>query len=151
MHFTNEANPQYKLSVENVSLWLPYVKFKRFENLVLSSHQLDLTWRQPRVVKSNNLGSSSGSYNIPATSDKVLSLYVLPPYDERNVSFDHNLMIFDRLGMIKCWLLVYNARMPNVSCIMDSPNKDYWRVFAALLEAGLNNINAETGCLMDYA
>lgn len=53
-------------------------------------------------------------------------------------------MTFDPLDMVECWLMVNNARVPNVSYTMNFPNKDYYsRLYAALLEAVLN-INAET-------
>lgn len=69
---------------------------------------------------------------------------MIPQYDELNESFSHNHMTFDPLDMVECWLMVNNARVPNVSYTMNFPNKDYYsRLYAALLEAVLN-INAET-------
>lgn len=155
MLFTNVANPDYKVVVEKISLWLPYVKFspsinKRFDEFLHSSRPIDVVWRQPRIVKSNILENASGSCSIPATSDEVLSLYVVPQYDERNESFTHNNMIFDHLDMTECWLMVNNVRLPVVNYTMDFGKKDYSRLYAALLQAGQNNHSDETGCLISY-
>lgn len=77
---------------------------KSFHSLVQSRHSPDLTWRKARVVTSSILGNDSGSYNIPATSDEVLSLYtrIILKYDEWNEDFGHNHMIFDPLDVVEC-------------------------------------------------
>lgn len=155
MLYTNAQNPNYKVQVKKLSLWLPYVKFNssvdgQFTKLILSDQSIDLNWRQPRVVKSNILENSSGSCNIPATTDEVMSLYVVPQYDERNENFSQNNMLFDNLDMIDCWLMVNNVRVPNINYTMDFEKKDYSRLYAALLDAGLNNLTSETGCLINY-
>jgi len=138
-----------------MSLWLPYIKLRpsiagEFKTFTLSDQSIEITWGQPRVIKSNILESSSGAYSIPATSDEVLKLFVIAQYDERNENQNRNNMVFDNIDLIECWLMINNQRVPNINYTMDFATKDYNRLYAALLEAGLNDINSETGCLIDY-
>lgn len=157
MLYCNESNTDYKVLVEDLSLWLPYVRFKnsaaaKFNELRLSDKTLELNWNQHSIVKSNIFyKNASGSYSIKATSDEVLSLYVIPQYTDRHESMKHNNMLFDHLDMTECWLMINNIKVPTVSYMMDFEKKDYSRLYAALLEAGLNNITPETGCMVNYS
>ena len=56
----------------------------------------------------NILKNLSGFYAILATSDEVLSVYVVLQWDEKNNSAKHNDMIFDYLDLSECW------RMENI-------------------------------------
>ncbi|GFX69615.1 uncharacterized protein TNCV_1769841 [Trichonephila clavipes] len=89
MVYTDE-NKDYKVVVEDLSLWLPYVRFKN-----------------SAATKFNEL---SGCYTIKATSDEVLSLYVIPQYTDRYENAKENNMLFDNLA---------------VSYMMDFEKEDY--------------------------
>lgn len=157
MVYTSEQNKNYKVIVQELSMWLPYVRFKnsaaaKFNELRLSDKTIELNWNQHSIVKSNIFNNiSSGSYSIKATSDEVLSLYVVPQFTERYENERHNNMIFDNLDMTECWLMINNIKVPTVSYMMDFTNKDYNRLYTALLESGLNNITSETGCMVNYS
>lgn len=157
MLYTDEQNKNYKVVVEDLSLWLPYVRFKnsaaaKFHEIKLSDKPIEINWNQHSIVKSNIFyKNSSGSYNIKATSDELLSLYVIPQYTERNEDAKHNNMLFDHLDMIECWLMINNVKVPIVSYMMDFQKNDYSRLYAAFLESGLNNITSETGCMVNYS
>lgn len=157
MLYTDEQNKDYKVVVEDLSLWLPYVRFKnsaaaKFSELRLSDKAVEINWNQHSIVKSNIFDkNSSGSYSIKATSDEVLSLYVIPQYTERYENEKHNNMLFDHLDMIECWLMINNVKVPTVSYMMDFKKRDYNRLYTALLESGLNTITSETGCMVNYS
>lgn len=157
MLFTDEQNKTYKVVVEDLTLWLPYVRFKnsaaaKFNDLRLSDKSVEINWNQHTIVKSNIFDkNANGSYSLRATSDEVLSLYVIPQYTERYENAKHNNMLFDNLDMTECWLMINNVKVPTVSYMMDFEKKDYNRLYTALLESGLNNITSETGCMVDYS
>ncbi|GFY57416.1 uncharacterized protein TNIN_444311 [Trichonephila inaurata madagascariensis] len=125
MVYTDETNKVYKVTVEDLSLWLPYVRFKnsaaaKFNELRLSDKAVKINWNQHGVVKSNIFyKNSSGSYSLQATSEEVLSLYVIPQYTERYENAKHNNMLFDLLDMTECCLMINNVRVPTVSYMMD--------------------------------
>lgn len=157
MLYTDIQNPDFKVLVEDLSLWLPYVRFKnsasvKFNELKLSNTPIEINWDHYNIIKSNVFyKNSSGSYSIPATSDEVLSLYVIPQYEDRNENMNQNNMMFDHLDMIECWLMINNIKVPTVSYMMDFNKNDYNRLYYALLESGMNNINSETGCMINYS
>lgn len=95
--------------------------------------------------------NGSGSYSSPATSDEVLRFYVIHQFNEQNESFSHNTIMFDPLNIVECWLMVNNARVPNVSYTTEFPYKNYYRLFAVFLGSELNYIDDEWGCLLDCA
>ncbi|GFW69154.1 uncharacterized protein TNCV_1819081 [Trichonephila clavipes] len=156
MVYTDE-NKDYKVVVEDLSLWLPYVRFKnsaatKFNELRLSDKNVEINWNQHSIVKSNIfLKNSSGSYTIKATSDEVLSLYVIPQYTDRYENAKENNMLFDNLDMTECYLMINNIKVPTVSYMMDFEKEDYNRMYASLLESGLNTITSETGCMVNYS
>ena len=155
MLYTNE-NRDYKVVVEDLTLWLPYVKFKnmadvKFNELRLSDKEIEINWNQHSIVKSNIFSkNSSGSYSLQATSDEVLSLYVIPQYTDKNENAKHNNMLFDHLDMSECWLMINNVKVPIVSYMMEFDKCDYNRLYTAFLESGLNTITPETGCMVSY-
>ena len=157
MVYTDEQNKDYRVTVEDLSLWLPYVRFKNsaariFNELRLSDKNVEINWNQHSIVKSNIfLKNSSGSYTIKATSDEVLSLYVIPQYTDRYEKEKQNNMLFDNLDMIECYLMINNIKVPVVSYTMDFEKADYNRLYTALLESGLNTITSETGCMVNYS
>ncbi|KAF8769811.1 hypothetical protein HNY73_017420 [Argiope bruennichi] len=157
MVYTDELNKDYKVIVEDLSLWLPYVKFKnaaaaKFNELRLSDKNVEINWNQHSIVKSNIfMKNSSGCYTIKATSDEVLSLYVIPQYTDRYENVKQNNMLFDNLDMIECYLMINNIKVPTVSYMMDFERGDYNRLYASLLESGLNTITSETGCMVNYS
>lgn len=157
MLYTDEQNKDYKVLVDDLSLWLPYVRFKnaaaaKFNELRLSDKTVEINWNQHSIVKSNIFyKNSSGSYSIKATSDEVLSLYVVPQYIERDENANRNNMLFDHLDMTECWLMINNIKVPTVSYMMDFGKSDYNRLYTALLESGLNTITSETGCMVSHS
>ncbi|GFS49842.1 uncharacterized protein TNCV_4344831 [Trichonephila clavipes] len=66
-----------------------------------------------------------GSYTIKATSDEVLSLYVIPQYTDRYENAKENNMLFDNLDMTECYLMINNIKVPTVSYMMDFEKEDY--------------------------
>lgn len=157
MLYTDIQNPEFKVIVENLSLWLPYVKFKnsaaiKFNELKLSDRPIEINWDHYNIIKSNVFfKNASGSCTIPATSDEVLSLYVIPQYNERNENMNKNNLMFDHLDMMECWLMINNVKVPTVSYTMDFNKNDFNRLYTAMLDAGMNNITAETGCMINYS
>ncbi|GBM47135.1 hypothetical protein AVEN_53956-1 [Araneus ventricosus] len=157
MVYTDEQAKNYKVIVEDLSLWLPYVRFKnsaaaKFNELRLSDKNVEINWNQHSIVKSNIfMKNSSGSYTIKATSDEVLSLYVIPQYTDRCENAKQNNMLFDNLDMIECHLMINNIKVPTVSYMMDFEKGDYNRLYTSLLESGLNTITSETGCMVNYS
>ncbi|GFW00188.1 uncharacterized protein TNCV_2914701 [Trichonephila clavipes] len=133
MVYTDE-NKDYKVVVEDLSLWLPYVRFKnsaatKFNELRLSDKNVEINWNQHSIVKSNIfLKNSSGSYTIKATSDEVLSLYVIPQYTSRYENAKENNMLFDNLDMTECYLMINKIKVPTVSYRMDFEKEDYNRI-----------------------
>ncbi|GFW55296.1 uncharacterized protein TNCV_116821 [Trichonephila clavipes] len=154
--YTDE-NKDYKVVVEDLSLWLPYVRLKnsaatKFNELRLSDKNVEINWNQHSIVKSNIfLKNSSGFYTITATSDGVLSLYVIPQYTDRYGNVKENNMLLDNLDMTECYLMINNIKVPTVSYMMDFEKEDYNRIYASLLESGLNTITSETGCMVNYS
>jgi len=155
MLYTDVQNPNYKVEVEDFTLWLPYVEFKnnaaiKYKESLMSAKP-EINWNQYRIIRSNiQLKYISGASSIPATTDEVLALYVIPQYFDRTENYSKNNMVFDNLDMTECWLTVNGQTVPQVHYMMDFTNKDYNRIYNALLEAGLNNLNSETGCMVNY-
>lgn len=152
MLYTDAQNPDYQVTVEKISLWLPYVEFKpavesKFQQLLNSAY--DVTWRQPRIQPSTNQSADRGAYSIPATSDEVYSLIVVPQYVDRRNDFKRNNMVFDHLDMKECWLMVNNVQVPLVRYTSDFQNKKYPRIYEGLLQMGENTIDDMTGCFVD--
>ncbi|GBO29385.1 hypothetical protein AVEN_218020-1 [Araneus ventricosus] len=157
MVYTDEQNKDYKVIAEDLSLWIPYVRFKnsaaaKFNELRLSDKNVEINWNQHSIVKSNIfMKNSSGPYTIKATSDEALSLYVISQYTDRCENAKQNNMFFDNLDMIECYLMINNIKVPTVSYIMDFEKGDYNRLYSSLLESGLNTIMSETGCMVNYS
>ncbi|GFY22432.1 uncharacterized protein TNCV_2176931 [Trichonephila clavipes] len=99
----------------------------------------------------NLVTNEKGSYTIKATSDEVLSLYVIPQYTDRYENAKENNMLFDNLDMTECYRMINNIKVPTVSYMMDFEKEDYNRIYASLLESGLNTITSETGCMVNYS
>ncbi|GBM90913.1 hypothetical protein AVEN_46396-1 [Araneus ventricosus] len=156
MVYTDEQNKDYKVLVEYLSLWLPYVIFKnsaaaKFNELRLSDKNVEINWNQRSIVKSNIfMKNSNDFYTIKATSDEVLSLYVIPQFTDRYENAKQNNMLFDNLDMIEYCLMINNIKVPTVSYMMDFEKGDYNRLYTSLLESGLNTIASETGCMVNY-
>lgn len=157
MIYTDAANPDYKVEIEDIALWVRYVDFKNgaeilYNELKLSNTDIEINWNQYEINRSSPINKyKSGSDSISATSDEVLRLFVIPQYFDRNENPKKNNMIFDNLDMIECWLMINRSPLPAERYTMDFGKKEYNRLYESFLESGLNNLNTETGCMVNYS
>lgn len=156
MLYTDNANPNYKVEIVDISLFLPYIKFKNSAEKIyaeqqLSADKIDIHWNQYEIYRVNTIHKdNSGVYYIPASSDEILRLFVVPQYLERSDNLKKNNMIFDNLDMIECWFTVNGISKPHEHYVMDFTKKEYNRLYEAFLETFYNTNNTETGCMTDY-
>ena len=155
MLYTDVANPNYKVEFVELSLKLAHIKLKNsgrvnFDKLVASGKNIDIYWNNYDIYRINQIDKHNrGSYNIPASTDEILKLYVIPQYTDRTDNIKSNNMIFDNLDMIECWYSINGIPKLAEHYMMDFNNKEWNRLYEAFLEVTTNK-STETAPLLDY-
>ncbi|GBN31784.1 hypothetical protein AVEN_61648-1 [Araneus ventricosus] len=131
MLITDELNPDFRVEVENISLFLPNVQFRndariRFEELKTLNSYIDIYWDHFRIdVTNTQLKVSNGSCPIPTESDEVSAVYIIRQYFDRAEDYKKNNLIFDNLDIIEYWITVNGQDYPEKHYKVDFPKKDY--------------------------
>lgn len=155
MLYTNEKN-DYKVEFEDLSLLLTHVQLKNnaeemYNKLLLSDHPISIKWNHYEISRTNRIDRDiSGTYQIPALSDEVLTLIVIPQYFDRSENYKENNMIFDNLDMVECWYSINGIPKPSEHYKMEFTNGEWNRPFEELLKKLIINKNTETAALIDY-
>ncbi|GBN00753.1 hypothetical protein AVEN_208741-1 [Araneus ventricosus] len=156
MLITDEVNPDFRVEVENISLFLPYVQFRndariRFEELKTLNSYIDIYWDHFRIdVTNTQLKVSNGLCPIPTESDEVSAVYIVPQYFDRADDYEKNNLIFDNLNIIEYWITVNGQDYPEKHYKVDFAKKDYNHPYTAVLKAGENGFTSETEGMISY-
>ncbi|GFQ77333.1 uncharacterized protein TNCT_399711 [Trichonephila clavata] len=122
MIYTDVANPDYKVKITNVSLWLSHIKLNPEAQAKYLKFALNpdlnqtIEWTAPRMRESNALNDINGTVHVKTTTDEIISIYVIPQYLDRENTADKNNMVFDHLDLTRCYIRVNDTMFPMLDC-----------------------------------
>ncbi|GIY37103.1 uncharacterized protein CEXT_326981 [Caerostris extrusa] len=117
MLYTNVNNKVYKVSIPNITLWLPHVRLNpevsvKYLAFLESNEDLEIEWVAPILRESDSLGDSSGTIPVKLLADDIVSILVIPQYVERENNENQNNMVFDNLDLTSCSITINDIRYP---------------------------------------
>ncbi|GIY82082.1 uncharacterized protein CEXT_75311 [Caerostris extrusa] len=155
MLYTNVNNKVYKVSIPNITLWLPHVRLNpevsvKYLAFLESNEDLEIEWVAPILRESDSLGDSSGTIPVKLLADDIVSILVIPQYVERENNENQNNMVFDNLDLTSCSITINDIRYPKdgyklsfkegeINCSL--PYLEFLKIFG-------NIRNTESGCLI---
>ncbi|GIY03565.1 uncharacterized protein CDAR_554241 [Caerostris darwini] len=155
MLYTNVNNKVYKVSIPNITLWLPHVRLNpevsvKYLAFLESNKDLEIEWVTPILRESDSLGDSSGTIPVKLLADDIVSILVIPQCVERENNENQNNMVFDNLDLTSCSITVNDIRYPKdgyklsfkegeINCSL--PYLKFLKIFG-------NVRNTESGCLI---
>ncbi|GFT56873.1 uncharacterized protein TNCV_2522611 [Trichonephila clavipes] len=118
MIYTDVDNPDYKVKITNVSLWLPHIKLnpeaqaKYLKFALNPDSSQTIEWTAPRLRETNALNDINGTVHVKTTTDEIISIFVIPQYLDRENTADKNNMVFDHLDLTRCYIRVNDTMFP---------------------------------------
>ncbi|GFY55234.1 integrase catalytic domain-containing protein [Trichonephila inaurata madagascariensis] len=115
MIYTDVANPDYKVEITNVSLWLPHIKKKSRSKAQYLKYFLNpdscqtIEWVAPRLRESNALNDINGTVYVKTTTEEIINIFVIPQYMDRENTADKNFMT---LALTRCYIRVNDTMFP---------------------------------------
>ncbi|GIY82682.1 homeodomain-interacting protein kinase 2 [Caerostris extrusa] len=107
----NVTNKVYKVSIPNITLWLPHVRLNpelsvKYLAFLESNEDLEIEWVAPILRESDSLDDSSGTIPVKLLADDIVSILVIPQYVERENNENQNNMVFDNLDLTSCSITI---------------------------------------------
>ncbi|GFQ65879.1 uncharacterized protein TNCT_136771 [Trichonephila clavata] len=111
-----------------------------------------IEWAAPRLRESNALNDINGTVHVKTTTDEIISIYVIPQYLDRENTADKNNMVFDHLGLTRCYIRANDTMFPmlDYGVSFKEGEVDDVRYYSDFLSAVGNTNNTESGCLVSY-
>ncbi|GIY01007.1 uncharacterized protein CDAR_46341 [Caerostris darwini] len=115
MLYTNVNNKVYKVSIPNITLWLPHVRLNpevsvKYLAFLESNEDLEIEWVAPILRESDSLSDSSGTIPVKLLADDIVSILVIPQYVERENNENQNNMVLDNLDLTSCSITINDIR-----------------------------------------